>query len=205
MARKKTSEKICITLFKKYKSNALKRNLDFKLTIDDLWDLFQKQKGKCLLTGVDIKILNSSINKNHHLQTASLDRINNDLGYVLSNVRWVHKIINSLKSDLSDEDLISLCYLVSSSNPKFIQKDINLIGCNKKKRTDSTIIKMKNSNPHKKPIYQLDLNGNLIKEWDSINEARDFLGYKSEMGIISNCKGRQKSSGGFIWEYKLNY
>ena len=41
-----------------------------------------------------------------------------------------------------------------------------------------------------------------IKEWDSINEARDYLGYKSEMGIIGTCKGRQKSSGGFIWKYK---
>jgi hypothetical protein len=204
MARKKTSEKICITLFKKYESNAFKRNLDFKLTIDDLWDLFQKQKGKCSLTGIDIKLLNSSINNNHHLQTASLDRIDNNLGYILNNVRWVHKIINSLKSDLSDEDLISLCHLVSSTNPNFVQKDINLISCNKKRVTDSTIVKMKNANPHKKPVCQFNLKGNLIKEWDSINEARDFLEYKSEMGIISTCKGRQKSSGGFIWKYKLN-
>jgi ribonucleotide monophosphatase NagD (HAD superfamily) len=202
MARKKTSEKICITLFKKYKSNALKRNLDFNLTIDDLWELFQDQKGKCSLTGVDIKLLNSSINNNYHLQTASLDRINNNLGYVLGNVRWVHKIVNSLKSDLSDEDLISLCHLISSKNPNFVKKNINLISCNKKRVTNSTITKMKNSNPHKKPIYQYDLDGNLIKEWNSINEARDFLKYKSEMGIIGTCKGRQKSSGGFIWKYK---
>jgi hypothetical protein len=61
---------------------------------------------------------------------------------------------------------------------------------------------MKKSNPHKKPITQLDLNNNIIKHWGSINEARDFLGYKSEMGIISTCKGRQKSSGGYIWKYQ---
>ena len=61
---------------------------------------------------------------------------------------------------------------------------------------------MKNANPHKKPIIQYDLTGDFIKEWGSINEARDYLGYKSEMGIIGTCKGRQKSSGGYVWKYK---
>ena len=43
MARKKSSEKICITFFKKIQSNAIKRGLSFDLDIDYLWDLFLKQ------------------------------------------------------------------------------------------------------------------------------------------------------------------
>jgi uncharacterized protein (DUF2384 family) len=202
MSRKKTSQKICITLFKKYQSNAIKRNLDFDLTIDDLWDLYLQQSKKCALTGVDINIVNATINNNYHLQTASLDRIDSNKGYIINNVQWLHKTINSLKSDLKEENLIFLCHLVSSTNPNFKYVGIDGIKNTKRRMTKQTKLNMKKSNPHKKPITQLDLNNNIIKHWGSINEARDFLGYKSEMGIISTCKGRQKSSGGYIWKYQ---
>jgi hypothetical protein len=203
MARKKTSEKICVTFFKKIQSNALKRGLNFNLTIDYLWDLYLKQNKKCALTNVPINIVNATISYNYHLNTASLDRINSEKGYETDNVRWVHKSINHLKSDLDDNVLIYLCHLITKNNPHYIEIDINKIDIAKKRVASSqTIQRMKNSNPHKKSIIQYDLDNNFIKEWNSINEARDFLGYKSEMGIISTCKGRQKSSGGYIWKYK---
>lgn len=202
MARKKTNDKICITLFKKYQNNALKRNLDFTLTIDDLWNLYLFQNKKCAITGVDINIVNATINGNYHLQTASLDRINSSEGYVKGNIQWVHKIINSLKSDFKNDEFISLCHLVATTNSSYNPVDITNIRVVKKRMSGETITRMKRSNPHKKQITQLDLEGNFIKHWGSINEARDFYGYKSEMGIIGTCKGRQKSSGGYIWKYK---
>jgi hypothetical protein len=202
MARKKSSDKICITFFKKIQSNAIKRGLNFNLSIDYLWDLFLKQNKKCALTGVDINIVNATISNNYHLNTASLDRIDNSKGYEENNIRWVHKAINQLKSDINDTDLIYLCHLVVQSNPTFIKTNIDKINTVKKRITSETIQKMKNANPHKKPILQYNLNGLFIKEWDSINEAKNHFNYKSEMGIISTCKGRQKSSGGFIWKYK---
>jgi hypothetical protein len=204
MARKKTSEKICITFFKKIQSNAIKRGLNFDLDIDYLWDLFLQQNKKCALTGVDINIVNATISYNYHLNTASLDRIDSSRGYEKDNIRWVHKAINQIKSDINDNDLIYLCHLISKNNPTYIDVNIDNIGISKKRVTSNTIQRMKNANPHKKAIIQYDLEDNFIKEWDSINEARDCLNYKSEMGIISNCKGRQKSSGGFIWKYKEN-
>lgn len=203
MARKKTSEKICITFFKKIQSNAIKRNLIFNLDIDYLWELYLKQNKKCALTGVNINIINATISHNYHLNTASLDRIDSSKGYEKHNVRWVHKTINHIKSDLNDNDLIYLCHLISQNNPDYIKINIDKIGIAKKRVTSvTTTEKMKNANPHKKIILQYDLEGNFIKEWTSINEARDYLKYKSEMGIIGTCKGRQKSSGGFIWKYK---
>lgn len=53
-----------------------------------------------------------------------------------------------------------------------------------------------------KTIYQYDLDGNLIKKWDSIKQAGESLGINRPS--ISNClKGRYKSAGGFIWRYSV--
>lgn len=52
---------------------------------------------------------------------------------------------------------------------------------------------------YKIPIIQYDLKGNPIKEWVSQKDAKLELGINS----INEClKGRQKTSGGFIWKYK---
>jgi hypothetical protein len=203
MARKKVSEKICITLFKKYQFNASKRNLEFNLTIDYLYKLFLEQNKKCMLTGVELNLVNSGINKQHLINTASLDRIDGNKGYIVGNVRWVHKKINSLKSDFSDKELIYLCHLITNKHPDIPNLDINSINpIHKRFFNNETRKKQRDSNPHKKPVNQYNLDGKFIKTWDSINEARDYYNYKSEMGIISCCKGRQKSSAGFFWEYK---
>lgn len=50
-----------------------------------------------------------------------------------------------------------------------------------------------------KPILQYDIDGSLIKEWYSTQEAQNQLGLK---GINNNLKGRTKTCGGFIWKYK---
>jgi hypothetical protein len=197
-------DKLCITYYKKIESNAKKRGLEFNIDIDYLYNLYLNQNKKCALTGVDINIVSTSVRVKYHLNTASLDRINSDVGYVIGNVRWLHKSINQLKSDLSDDDLIYMCNLIIKHNPESSQQNINNIEINKKRNTSETKDRMKYANPNKISIIQSDFEGNFIKEWSSINSARDFLGYKSEMGIIGCCKGRQKSSGGFIWNYKNN-
>lgn len=52
-----------------------------------------------------------------------------------------------------------------------------------------------------KRIKQYDLNGNFIKEWNSIKEAGETL--KIHRGNISwCCKGKYKSTKGYIFEYQ---
>ena len=48
--------------------------------------------------------------------TASLDRIDNTKGYTQDNVQWVHKDINRIKSDLSQEYFLTLCKTVVDWN-----------------------------------------------------------------------------------------
>lgn len=52
-------------------------------------------------------------------------------------------------------------------------------------------------------IEQFDLNSNFIKRWKSATEAERQLGISC--GRICDClKGRQKTSGGFVWKYYLS-
>lgn len=52
-----------------------------------------------------------------------------------------------------------------------------------------------------KPIIQLDLKGNRIKEYKTIGDAsREVKGDIS--AIIRVCKGRQKTAYNYIWQYK---
>jgi len=51
-----------------------------------------------------------------------------------------------------------------------------------------------------KPILQYDLEGNFIKEWESITEAKQWLG----SGDIQSCvNGKQKQAGGYQWFNKI--
>jgi len=51
------------------------------------------------------------------------------------------------------------------------------------------------------PIIQKTKDGEIIKEWESLQQAADELGIKRSN--ISHClRGRIKTSGGFKWEYQ---
>ena len=50
------------------------------------------------------------------------------------------------------------------------------------------------------PILQLSKSGEFIKEWPSTREAGRQLGI-AQQSICQCCKGRRKSSGGFVWQY----
>ena len=48
-----------------------------------------------------------------------------------------------------------------------------------------------------KLIYQLDLDNNIIRTFESAAEAERQLDIK---GILNVCNGRAKSAGGFRWK-----
>jgi hypothetical protein len=62
--------------------------------------------------------------------------------------------------------------------------------------------KQKISQKNSVPIIQLDKMGNFIKEWNSMVEAGRQLGL-NRCDISNACNQRQKTAGGFIWEYKI--
>lgn len=96
------------------KSNAGKKGLEFSISIEYIWSLFEKQNRKCALSGIDLCFRPSCALSTN--QTASLDRIDSSKGYVEGNVQWIHKDINWMKNDFKQEDFINYCKLIARNN-----------------------------------------------------------------------------------------
>jgi len=54
---------------------------------------------------------------------------------------------------------------------------------------------------NKKPIFQLDKNGNILKAWASITDASRELNIR-DSHISACCKGKRITCGGFKWRYQ---
>lgn len=110
------------------------------VTREYLDELFDKQGGKCALTGFPIVL---SLNPKE--MTASLDRIDSAAGYEIGNVQWVHRDINWMKNKFNDAYFYKMCKAVANNRtdlddceivweerefldtviPKTISKDLN--------------------------------------------------------------------------------
>lgn len=105
------AKRIHHTIRKNYFSSlvcsAEKRGYAFEVTIDEIWEIFEKQEGRCAISGLPIVFNGYGENKN--TQTASLDRIDSSKGYVLDNVQWLHKSVNLMKLDMTQQDFIDFC------------------------------------------------------------------------------------------------
>lgn len=100
--------------FREIRNGAKTRNIKFNLTKKQLWELFQKQGGKCALTSLPLDL--SRDERNGIRENASLDRIDSMGDYDIKNVRWLHKDVNLMKNILSDARLRELCLLVVKNN-----------------------------------------------------------------------------------------
>lgn len=62
------------------------------------------------------------------------------------------------------------------------------------------------NNPNAKPVIQLNIYGEFIKEWGSVIEAAKALQIDSS-AIAKCCRHvpKYKRAGGYVWEYKENY
>ena len=95
-------EEISKTYWSRIVMQAEERGLKFEITEGYCWGLFLEQGRKCFYTARPLKFSKKG-------QTASLDRIDSDFGYVEGNVKWVHKDINRMKGCLKHEDFVRLC------------------------------------------------------------------------------------------------
>ena len=99
------------------------RELEVTITINDAWALFERQGGRCALSGVGLvmHVPAKRVTRGAPSATASLDRIDSTCGYNPGNVQWVHKHVNIMKRDHSDLDFIEWCRKVVAHADKAVQ------------------------------------------------------------------------------------
>lgn len=95
----------------KLRNRAKKRGQEFSVTIESAWRLYLKQEKKCAITGLPIRF--GVVAKTRKETTASLDRINPNLGYIDGNVQWVHKDVNVMKNMFNQRYFIEVCKMVA--------------------------------------------------------------------------------------------
>lgn len=90
-----------------------KNGIEFSLTMEFMWLLFERQNKKCAISGQDIVLCKS---RSYKTQTASLDKIDPLGGYVEENVQWVHKDVNTMKMDFDQTYFIETCRKIAEHN-----------------------------------------------------------------------------------------
>ena len=84
------------------KKSAKKRQYEFNVSIEYLWNLFENQQKICAITGDHID----------DFSKASLDRIDSTKGYIEGNVQWVTQQANLSKHIMSTQELYDFCIKV---------------------------------------------------------------------------------------------
>lgn len=108
--------------FSQLKSTRTKQGLEFTLCVQDVFDLWEAQKGRCALSGV----LMTHHKAGHYGNGAkgefnvSIDRINPAGPYVKANVQLVAWRVNAMKNTLSEEMFF---WWVRNLHNRLLEKD----------------------------------------------------------------------------------
>ena len=98
---------------KQIKKGSKKKELSSDIDLEYLSQLWLTQDGKCPITKQKLTLRthhNYKIKKSPDM--ASLDRIDNNKGYIKGNVRFVSLMYNYAKNIYTDEDVVKFCQLV---------------------------------------------------------------------------------------------
>lgn len=96
--------------------------------------------------------------------------------------------VNHINEDKADNRLANLNLMTPSENNRWGTKR-------------ERMVKSRTGYGKPKTVYQYDLQGNFIREWESGCEIRRQLGY-SQGNIASCCRGLLGNAYGYVWKYK---
>ena len=83
------------------KYNAKRNHVSFGISIDDLMEMYADQDGLCMVSKVKMAHCMTNTWAN-----VSIDRLDNNKGYELGNIRLVCSAVNTMRNRMSDEELI---------------------------------------------------------------------------------------------------
>lgn len=100
--------------FGEIRCRAKREEHEFNVTIEYVWELFEKQGRKCAITGEPLVFHSLKEKRMGLAQTASLDRIDSFIGYLPGNVHWVHKDVNRMKNSFTMDRFFEICVLATN-------------------------------------------------------------------------------------------
>ena len=95
-------------------SHRRKKTHEFNIVKEDLHKIYNKQKGICKYSGIEMKHLKDGTG--YHLDNISIDRIDNTKGYVKGNIALVCLAVNMMKYTLELDELIDWCKKIAKFN-----------------------------------------------------------------------------------------
>lgn len=101
-------EKIRLSWYNKFKVGAETRGIEFAVSVEFLWELYLAQEKVCALSGLSIGWAEVGA-----IHTASIDRIDSTCGYTPENIQLVHKDVNMMKQQYSNERFVEVCKAVA--------------------------------------------------------------------------------------------
>lgn len=190
-----------------YKSNWIKkltsegREPIIEIIIDNLTyeeslilevEYIKKYREKCNLVNVS---------EGGDFNPSFLDSVRKKISQKLTGVKKSPESIEKMKASLSIKNK-------GSNNPFYnkkhtIESRIKMSQSVKKSFSNETMIEKLSSlkESSKKPILQFDMNGDFIKEWDSVSRIKRELSFDRKT-IKQACNGIYKQAYGFVWKYK---
>lgn len=93
-----------------YNTKSRAKDILIEITIDDIKELYKKQDGKCAISNIQMTHLayQSDDPKQLNKNNLSIDRKDSKKGYTKTNIQLVCTIVNILKSDLNDNEMLLL-------------------------------------------------------------------------------------------------
>jgi hypothetical protein len=89
------------------------REKEVNITLDDLLEIWETQKGICPYTG--LLLIHPKDSKNYSmLYKASLDRIDSSLGYIKGNIQFISVSANFAKGTMSHNEMVNFCKIIAN-------------------------------------------------------------------------------------------
>lgn len=101
--------------FRRLLGSCNRRFNDFSLTLVDVKNQWDKQKGVCPYTGIKLSLdtYSSQASDEDKMRQASLDRIDSTKGYAVGNVEFIAMPINYMKHDFSKDVVLNFLKKIS--------------------------------------------------------------------------------------------
>lgn len=105
------------TLLHSVHTNRINKTRKCDLTSKQLCDLWKKQEGRCSFTGILMTYSHRSCDKHitQHLN-ASLDRIDSNGHYTITNISLVCNVLNHCKNNYTNDEFYTICKIVTQNN-----------------------------------------------------------------------------------------